>query len=695
MPELPWKYPWKQPLPRLCSIGGEKMRRMMTIFVLVICFIPFSGAFAEEKRFEGEISAVGAYIGVDANGGGEAKFTEYKDLRGHGGLYGRARLNYDTEKYFLNFRASDMGYDTQRYNLEGGLWGKFKYDLFYQEIPHNITFDARTFFLGAGSDTLTGAPNINVASWNTFDYSIERRQYGGGLKINLIKPFFFNASFQREEREGIKPTGASGIDSNDIALELPEPVQYVTNNLKLEAGYSRKPLFLSLSYLYSGFNNSNTALNFVNPATGAQDVFSLPPDNTYHKGALRGGVKLPFKSRLSTNIGFSKGKSESSAFPTLTGGRTDFRGEVKTLNYDVVLTSNPVHFLDAKVFHKYYKRNNRSDEVPGIVEEFLDYKVRHYGGEIGFRLPARFYLNGGYQHVRTEREFIKAFQDPLLVLPFNKDNIYFAELRWSGLDFVELRLGYEKLDREAKERTPQADAKPNKMYAYDSQDRDTFKTSVDIFPLENLNFGFEYRHRKADYKDATFGLKKDKRDEFATNVAYTLWKMAKLYGNVDFAWIKFQPDLVRSGLNWDTKQKDKTFGYGLGTEIYAIPNKLTFVFQHDYLRSNGGVDFTLDPGLFIAGNGLAGANNDTVDIMRSEDYTLYSFKFKTIYNLTKSLTASIGYAYERFSYRDDQLDGYQFVPGGGAGSNGAFLTGAYRDQSYKAHLVFGGLTYKF
>ena len=665
------------------------MRRMMTIFVLVICFIPFSGAFAEEKRFEGEISAEGKYIGVDAKEGGEAKFTEYKDFTEHGGLYGRIRLNYDTEKYFLNFRAGDMGYDTQRYKLEGGLWGKFKYDLFYQEIPHHLTFDARTFFLGAGSDTLTGAPNTNVASWNTFDYSIERRQYGGGLKINLIKPFFFNASFQREERDGIKPTGAAGIDSTDMAIELPEPVQYVTNNLKIETGYARKPLFLSLSYLYSGFNNSNTALNFVNPATGAQDVFSLPPDNTYHKGAFKGGVKLPFNSRLGANLGFSKGKSESSAFPTLTGGRTDFKGEVKTLNYDVVLTSNPVRFLDAKLFHKYYKRSNNSDEVPGIVEEFLDYKVRNYGAEMGFKLPARLYLNGGYQHVRTEREFIKAFQDPFLVLPFNKDNIYFAELRWSGLDFMDLRLGYERLDRDANERTAQADNQPNKMYAYAAQDRDTVKVSVDIFPLENLNFGFEYRHKKSNY-DATFGLKKDKRDEFATNVAYTLGKKAKLYGNVDFGWITFHPDLARSGLNWDAKQKDKSFGYGLGTEIYAIPNKLTFVFQHNYLRSNGNIDFTIEDGLLPVG-----ATNDTVDIMRSDDYTLYSFKFKTIYNLTKSLTASIGYAYERFSYRDDQLDGYQFVPGGGAGSNGAYLTGAYKDQSYKANIIFLGLAYKF
>ncbi len=667
------------------------MKTKIIISVLMICLIPFYNAFSADQVIEGEITGVGKYIGVEGGEGGKAKFTEYRDLRENGGFYGRARLNLDTEKYFFNFKAGDFGYNTQFYKVEGGMWGKFKFDLFYNEIPHNITFDARTFFLGAGHDTLAGAPNTNFATWNTFDYSVERRQYGGGLKVNVIKPFFFDASFQREEREGIKPTGAAGTSPSGIGIELPEPVSYLTNNLKLQAGYSKKPLFLSVTYLYSDFNNSNTALNFINPATAAQDAFSLPPDNTYQKGAFKGAVSLPFNSRFSTNIGVARGESETSIVSLISSA---FKGKVDTQNYDFALTSNPVRFLDAKVYYKFYKRNNKSDDPTGVVDIFLDYKIGTLGADLGLRLPQNFYLSGGYNYVRTERRK-EGETDPVEVLPFNTDNIYFVNLRWSGLDFLEARVGYEKFDRDANYQTFESAANPARRYSYAAQNRDTYKASIDVFPLENLNFGFEYRHREIDYTDTIFGLKKDKRDEFGSNVAFTLGKMAKLYGNVDFGLIKFQPDLVRSGLQWDVKQKDRTFGYGLGTEIYVIPNKLTFVFQHDYVKSNGSADFTIDPGLFVAANGLAGANNDTVDIMRAEDYTLYSFKIKAIYNFTKSLAASLGYAYQRFSYKDDQLDGYQFVPGGGAGSNGAYLTGAYKDQSYKANLIFAGLTYRF
>ncbi len=481
-------------------------------------------------------------------------------------------------------------------------------------------------------------------------------------------------------------------------MELPEPVDYLTNNLKLEAGYAKNPLFLSLMYLYSDFNNSNSNINLVgitNPVFSTPRLISLPPDNTYNKGAFRGGMKLPFNSKFSTNLSFAKGESDSSIFP-------NFDGEVETRNYDFVLTSTPVRFLDTKVFYKYYKRENKSNRgalatVVGAADtaDFLDYNTRNFGAEAGLRLPLKFYLNGGYQYVRTEREFAKPAEAPDLVLPSNKDRSFFVNLKWSQLEFLDIMVGFERLNRD-EFMTP--NVQPNKMYAYSAQNRDTWKTSVDLFPLENLNFGFEYRHRRGEYNGTVFGLKKDERDEFGSNAAYTLGKVAKLYGNVDFGLIKFTPDLVRTvdpvDFPWDAKQKDRTFAYGLGTEIYAIPNKLTFVFQHDYLKSNGKVDFTIDPGLLVAANGLGGANQDNVDIMHSEDYTLYSFKIKAIYQFTKSLIGSLGYAYEKFRYSDDQLNGYLFVVPAPA-SNQAFMTGAYKDQSYKANVVFGGLTYKF
>ncbi len=669
------------------------MKTKMILFALMISLVPFFNAFSQEKTIEGEISATGKYLNVKGEGGGEAKFTEYRDLQENGGLYGRARLNLDTEKNFLNFDAGDFGYDTQFYKIDGGLWGKFKFDLFYNEIPHNFTFDAKTTFGGAGSDTLTGTPNTNISSWDTFDYSIERRQYGGGLQINMIKPFFFDASFQREERDGIKPTGAAQTSPSGLVFELPEPVNYITNNLKVEGGYAQKPFFLSFNYILSEYNNGNTSLNL--PSTfNAPRAFSLPPDNTYYKGAFKGAVNLPYNSKFSTNVGLSKGRSDTSILSLIS---SDYEGRVDTKNYDLVLSSNPVRFLDTKLYYKFYKLNNKSEDSLGVVENFLDYEKNTFGADLGLRLPAQFYLSGGYKYVKTKRDE-EGQTDPALVLPYNKDNIYSVDLRWGGLDFMAFKVGYEKLDRDADYQTSQSEARTAKIFSYAAQDRDTYKASLDIFPLENLNFGFEYQHKDTDYTETTYGLTTDNRNEFNISADYMIGNMAKLYGYSDYETIKFVQMTARSlsGADRTTeiKHKDNSYGYGLGTEVYVIPKKLTLIFQHDYLKSNGGVDITFNDTLLFADAGVTGANNDSIDITRWDDYTKYSFKLKGVYNFTKSLTASLGYGYERFNYSDAQLDGYQYVPAT-SGSNGGYLTGAYKDQSYGAHLIFAGLTYKF
>ena len=669
------------------------MKAKIIMIALMVSLLPLFSAFPEDRVVEGDLSLKPIWASVDGKEGGEAKFTEYRDLREAGGFYGRARLNLDTEKYFLDFKAGDFGYDTQYYKIGGGLWGIFKADLFYNEIPHNITFDARSTFSGAGHDTLVGTPNTNVAGWEIFDYSVERRQYGGSLKVDVIRPFFAGLSFQREERDGIKPIGAAETSPGGIAFELPEPIHYVTNNLKVEAGYAKKPLFLSLGYIRSDFNNSDTTLNL--PANfAAPNALSLPPDNNYQKGSFKGAVRLPFNSRFSTNIGFSTGESDTSAVSLITSG---YSGKVNTQNYDLALTSNPVRFLDAKAYYKYYKRDNKSDDPLGVANIFLDYKISTLGGDLGLRLPLNFYLSGGYKYITTERHK-EGETDPVEILPFNTDNIYFGNIKWSGLEFLDVKVGYENFDRNAKYRTFESEVNPAKRYYYAAQNKDTYKATVDIFPLENLNFGLEYRYKQIDYSDTTFGLRKDKRHEIGTSADYIIGKIAKVYGYGDFGWIKFnQLQSSGAGLPWEADQKENSWGYGIGTEVYIIPSKLTLIFQHDYLKSNGNVDYTLAGGLFGAGGlpAFPTANNENIDMARWDDYTLYTFKIKAVYNFTKFLSASIGYAFERFEYKDAQLGDYNFVPAGPPNSNAAFLTGAYKDQSYKANLVFGSLSFKY
>jgi hypothetical protein len=82
----------------------------------------------------------------------------------------------------------------------------------------------------------------------------------------------------KEDRRGVIPIGASGTSPGGVSLELPAPVNYLTDTIRLVAGYLKNPLSLTFGYTYGQFQNNNANLNFINPSTAntAATTDSLP-----------------------------------------------------------------------------------------------------------------------------------------------------------------------------------------------------------------------------------------------------------------------------------------------------------------------------------------------------------------------------------------------------------------------------------
>ena len=695
------------------------------IIAAVLIFLPLHCSLAADETISADMEIKGLTANV---GGSGAKFNEYRDIRD--GLYGGFHLVYDSD-YFVGLRASDIGYDTQSYGLEGGKWGSFKYQLFYYEIPHNFTFGAKSFYSGIGTNNLTypvHPPGTDVSTWSDFDYSVERKSYGGGIKLDMIKPFYVDVSFSREDRDGTKATAAAGTSPGGIAIELPEPIDYKTDTLKFEAGYAKKPLFVSVSYLYSRFENDNENLRFRNPATentaSATDVLTLAPDNNYYKFALKGSVKLPMNSKFSLNIASSRARSKADLLDyyvdNVPGGVIPitlsddvFHGKIDTRNYNFVLTSTPLPFIGGKIFYQYSKRKNKSDKITTgdgeeiLMNEPIGYKKYNYGTEFGFRLPANLYLLTAYAHVNKNRDR----ED----VPENKDDIYSVNLKWSGLDFLTVKAGYEKMHRSADFHAPGVPSDDPEyietfMRRFDvaSKDSDTYKISMDIYPTESLTIGIGYRNKDTDYDDVALGLREAKSDEFTVDADYIMGKLMKLTAYYHYEAVKyfqFQRQLpfnattgfdpstppTPQAFNWDAKQKDKSYDCGIGADIYVIPKKLTLKLRHDYVRSNGNVDLTY----LLGDNPLpSGRTQDNIDISDWDDYRLRSYALKAVYSVTEKLALSLGYIHEKFNFDDAQYEGYQYVPAT-SGTNGAFLTGAFGNQSYRADVFFFSASYTF
>ena len=710
---------------------GEAMKAKGFAVFLVFGLITFGAASAQENKVSGEVSVTAEHLRIT---GQKAKYDEYRDLRD--GFFGDASLQYEHGRYYLDFWAEDAGRKTQSYGLAGGRWGSFKLFFAYDQLPHNFTFGAKSFYQGVEGANLSypiHPPSTNVATWNSFDYSVERRNYSGGLKIDQFKPFFLNASISKENRKGLYPLSAAGTTPGGIAIELPSPVNYDTDNLKVEAGYIKNPLFLSLSYSYSKFQNDNSNLFFRNPATAntaaTTDVLTLPPNNDQYKLDLQGAVKLPWNSKFNMDLSYARAQSDSILFNSYVAdvsagasnigvrGRTGitlsdyvFNGKVDTDSYNFVLTSNPVHFLEGKAFYKYYNRSNKSDQItttdttadPTVFTNSLfGYRKQKAGAELGFRLPLSFYLTGGYTWVRTERDR----ED----IPKNKDDIFNVDLRWSGADFMVAKIGYERLHRKA------YFADPNDITNIETwvrrfdaarKDRDTYKAAVELFPLEHLSFTVGYKFKETNYKETTLGLQDDRRQEVNVDADYLIFQRVRLFGYFDWEYVKlhqFQRQFTggtdatpfqtptSTAFNWNVTQKENNYAYGLGTEIFIIPKKLSVLAQHNNLKSNGFADYTY----ILGATALpTGRTQDNIDINNWDSYRLTNYIIKAIYHMTPSLSFTGGWAYEKYVFDDAQYNGYQYVPAV-TGTNGAFLTGAYSNPSYRANLFFLSAAYKF
>lgn len=675
----------------------------MGISSLII--LPVLPVFAADGTLEGEIGVSGVFTDID---GSKAKFNEYRDLMD--GVYGGAWLHYDTEDFFVNGQASDVGYDTQKYEVEGGMYGKFKAYFDYQEIPHNLTFGAQSFYSGASSNNLTFSPPQDlsvVADWNTFDYGTKRKQYGGGLSFELLKPFFFELSTPNEKRTGTYPIGAavgSNVSPGSSIVEIPQRINYTTNAFNVTAGYAQNPYFAAVNFFYSQFNNANSAQYFDRPtgspigAASTPDAYSLPPDNRAYKLAFKGSAKLPYNSQFSVNLATGRAKSDDNVLLATSPifGQV-FNGEIETNNYEFVFITNPVHLLKARINYKFYERNNKSDQltIDDVTNDLFGYEKSKFGIDLNWSLPAKFNLGTAYTYLNTTRDYREDISE-------NQDDTLSAELKWKGLNFMTPKVRYEFMHRTA----DHGEFDPTDVEAYvwrfdaAPKDRNTFKASVDIFPLSTLNFTIGYKYVDVDYKDTVLGLRSTRSNQVNVDAGYTIGKIAQLNAYFDYELNKdyqFQRTFTSTGspdpnstpntsnYNWDATIKDKSYSWGGGAEVYLVPDLVTLLLQFDDVKSNGDADFTY----LFAGALASGLTNDNIDIGSWDDYRLNCYSAKIRYTPTKQYTFTLGYAYERFKYNDAQLDTYLLVQG----SN--YLSGAYANPNYDAHVVFLSAMYRF
>ncbi|MCB2183273.1 MAG: MtrB/PioB family outer membrane beta-barrel protein [Desulfobulbaceae bacterium] len=673
------------------------------VYSLVIFSLLTSPAFAaedEEAKVRGSIEA--GYRVVDDQDNNRAHFIEFKDRDDD--FFTSFDLSVQKGSYYLDFMGNELGLNDQSYLLKGTNYGKFSYEFFYEETPHNMSFDAKAPYTGIGSQDLDidNSTIGSVADWSSFDYSVDRKEFGAQVEISMDTPFYVNVGVQRRQQDGIKPLGGGSFWLN---MEMPEPVDYTTDDITFQGGYRNKNLHASVQGYWSTFDNTNKYL--TQPNTGESQT--LPPDNDYRKlSANLSWRGLPYQSMLAVRTSYSKIESHFSVDDlNLTAPaalNTDtFDGDVTYTQGSIALSSRPIADLDTKIYFNFLDKENdssviRYQDVRGLdvsnADQIFDYEKNNAGLDVGYDLARHTKLAAGYEYLdvdRRNRDDAEA----------NTDHSLFFQIKNTSLDFLTAKLRYKRLERNSDFDNKSAgvndptDEDYIKRYIrrYDATDKsmDEIKLSLEIYPMDQLDFGFEYAYKINDYDETNLGLTEDKHHEFYADFVWRAAKKVTLsgfagyemteadsshrqFGAGDSASIDAVP--TSTSFNWSNERDDDFITYGLAINLPDIIEKVSLNISWQYQESDGEINFSSQDGTLE-------------DINQSDDYDKQELEIKAIYALRQDTDITLGYLYEKYDYDDLQYDDYEYS------QTGSYLTGAYYEQSYEANVGYLMVAYRF
>ena len=291
-----------------------------------------------------------------------------------------------------------------------------------------------------------------------------------------VSPWYVRFDANQVRTNGINiASAAAGTSPGNGFVDLPAPVDYVTNNWTLEGGYATKEGNFSVNVLRSTFTNDNQTLRWTNPffgstgrsagATSSTTTF-LPPDNELWKVSANGALRtLPWGSTLAGRVTYSEltnnvgvlgtmlsGTAAAGAYASTSPNNNNFDGKIKNTTVTVSLASNPARAVDTKLYYNYYDKKNESTQVTfancgvatappftSCTNELFSYTRNNAGAEVGYRFAGANRLVGviDYNYQTQER----------VDYPNTTQWTYGVEWRNNSLDWLGSRLGLSYIQR--------------------------------------------------------------------------------------------------------------------------------------------------------------------------------------------------------------------------------------------------------
>ncbi len=406
---------------------------------------------------------------------------------------------------------------------------------------------------------------------------------------------------------------------------------------------------------------------------------------------------------------------------------SQFNGDETRQTFTLGWAATPVANLDTKLYYNWQKMKNDGDHVvfcesgattcDGTFEnELWHYKKNNAGVDAWWRISRANRLGVGYDWYNLKQNRID-FDD-------NTTNTFWVEWKNTSLDTLTARVKYWYLQRRGDYLESHAGANANEAAylqrftrAYDLADvnQNRVKLNLDWAPSDNVGVAIEYQYKDNDYKDTTLGRTDDTRNEIFANLTYgtpNSWR-ATLFG--DFEDIKYDSDhryvgtsptcnastgpncydpntlpATAGAYNWSASVKNKNWMVGIGLDV-PFGDRWMFTGSVLYEKTDGSSDMTAQDNY---GNPLPLPNYPNIKTT--------SLNLKGTYKFNRNWLATLGYAYQKYDYTDDQYTGYlnslpslNATTGANTESQRSYLNGWNAFQSYDANIVYATLRFSW
>ena len=382
-------------------------------------------AVAELTRPRSTVEVGAGYVSQDSYKFGEFNGLQQKGVFGIGNFDLEGGGGYDSDSTVRwQLRGNDLGLDTRDLAFSYRDQGRFRVELGYDQFRWNRSDSYQSPYQGLGSTSLTlpqgwirpvvpqlsptqlnyrsldpvagagsvispsgavvgptAAQQATLASivaadadpFRRFNVHAERKRGELGFALNLTPALELSASMRHETRNGTGLIGAVTSAVRENAVELPDVIDTVTDQMSFNLDFSRPRYFLHAGYYESLFRNNVTAISWQDPNDPTLVArLGSAPSNQFRQVNLSGGVSFSPAARLTADASSGRATQDDVLLTdaSLPLGLPEVTADA------VVVTRTANLKLDLRPFRRFgvqarYRYDYRDNQTP--VQTFIFY----------------------------------------------------------------------------------------------------------------------------------------------------------------------------------------------------------------------------------------------------------------------------------------------------------------------------------